>query len=93
MNAGTTTIADETEILLRALSDQLGIPPAQALQEAVQAYAMQMRIEQDENLLPAEWKAAVDGIAGLWKDRDDLPDFTAIRKSLDRNVWGDRENS
>lgn len=21
---------------------------------------------------------------GLWKDRDDLPDFTAIRKELDR---------
>lgn len=24
---------------------------------------------------------------GMWKDRDDLPDFEEIRRSWDRDVW------
>jgi hypothetical protein len=28
--------------------------------------------------------AVLDRTAGLWKDRDDLPDFDALRKSWDR---------
>ena len=28
--------------------------------------------------------AVLDRVAELWKDRDDLPDFTALRKEWDR---------
>ncbi|MGE5340853.1 MAG: CopG family transcriptional regulator [Candidatus Omnitrophota bacterium] len=28
----------------------------------------------------------LDRVAGIWKDRKDLPDFSALRKSLDRSV-------
>ncbi|MGE5340915.1 MAG: CopG family transcriptional regulator [Candidatus Omnitrophota bacterium] len=27
-----------------------------------------------------------DRVAGIWKDREDLPDFSALRKSLDRRT-------
>ena len=30
--------------------------------------------------------AVLDRIAGLWKDRDDLPDFAALRKEWDRRI-------
>jgi metal-responsive CopG/Arc/MetJ family transcriptional regulator len=29
-------------------------------------------------------KAALARVAGMWKDRDDLPDFEAMRKESDR---------
>lgn len=92
MKTTQTQIADETERLLKALSEELGVTPAEALRDAVQAYAMQMHVDEDDELPQAEWQAAVEGIAGLWKDRDDLPDFDELRRSWDRNVWGDREN-
>jgi hypothetical protein len=28
--------------------------------------------------------AVLDNVAGIWKDRDDLPDFVAVRKQWDR---------
>ncbi len=33
-----------------------------------------------------DWKAALMQAAGMWKDRDDLPDFDAMRRSMARNV-------
>jgi metal-responsive CopG/Arc/MetJ family transcriptional regulator len=27
----------------------------------------------------------LDRVAGIWKDRDDLPDFSEIRQSMDRS--------
>jgi hypothetical protein len=29
--------------------------------------------------------AVIDEIAGIWRDRDDLPDFSATRRSWDRD--------
>jgi hypothetical protein len=92
MSVPHTDIPAETEALLKAISAQLGVTPQQALKDAVQAYATQMHVEEDDALPEAEWRAAVNAVAGMWKDRDDLPDFDELRKSWDRNVWGDREN-
>ena len=30
-------------------------------------------------------KSAIDNAAGLWKDRDELPDFSGMRESWDRS--------
>ena len=35
----------------------------------------------------ADWKTEIMQAAGLWKDRDDLPNFDEIRQSMDRDVW------
>jgi predicted transcriptional regulator len=32
-----------------------------------------------------QYKAALDAAAGLWKDRNDLPDFRALRAGWDRS--------
>jgi predicted DNA-binding protein len=31
------------------------------------------------------WREAMHAAKGLWKDRDDLPDFEALRKEWDRS--------
>jgi hypothetical protein len=33
------------------------------------------------------WQEALLQVEGMWKDRDDLPDFVELRKSMDRNPW------
>jgi len=33
----------------------------------------------------ARYRAVLDSAAGIWKDRDDLPDFRAFRQSWDRD--------
>ena len=34
-----------------------------------------------------EWKQRVRKAKGIWKYRTDLPDFEAIRSSMDRNLF------
>ena len=49
-------------------------------------------IERFDNLNDADeaarfntWRAAMHTAQGIWADRDDLPDFAAIRSSMDRD--------
>jgi hypothetical protein len=39
-----------------------------------------------EQSLPARRDAVLKSAAGLWKDRNDLPDFDAIRSEWDRSA-------
>jgi hypothetical protein len=39
-----------------------------------------------EQSLPARRDAVLKAAAGLWKDRNDLPDFGAIRSEWDRSM-------
>lgn len=32
------------------------------------------------------WREVLLGIQGIWKDRDDLPDFQDLRRSMDRGL-------
>jgi hypothetical protein len=89
MDASHATLSLKSAKLLGTISEALHRPPEQVLDEALAAYAQQMNLD-DDAALPPDWKEAVAGIAGLWKDRDDLPDFDDLRRSWDRNVWGDR---
>lgn len=34
-----------------------------------------------------DWREALENVKGMWKDRDDLPDFDELRRSWDRNIW------
>jgi len=63
---------------LETLAIQRGKKKSQLIREAI------------DNLLEKynsyKRQKVLDRAAGIWKDRDDLPDFTALRKSLDRSV-------
>ena len=68
--------------LLRSLSEQMGKPADEVVQEGLDLMAESLRLE--------ERRRVIDRAAGLWKDRDDLPDWEELRSSMDRvdRLWG-----
>lgn len=76
--------------LVEDLAKANGSTPDRVVREAIVKFAAQCDIPVNEARRRAEWRRALDGIEGMWAERDDLPDFDAIRRSLDRDVWGER---
>lgn len=69
-------ISEETGQILIRLASKTGKPVENVLDEAVNEYALHhSNLSHDERLLAGK---------GLWKDREDLPDFDELRKSFDR---------
>lgn len=69
------------------LARQTGKTPEQLVNQAFERFAAEAEVDEQRKF--EEWRAALDGFEGMWEYRDDLPDFDAIRRSWDRNVWGD----
>ncbi len=65
-----------------ALSRRIGKSTEDLVNEAVDRYLEEIDAESPG----VDWKAALMQAAGMWKDRDDLPDFEAMRRSMDRDV-------
>ena len=66
-----------------AVARRVGKSTDDLVNEAVERYLTEL----DESSPVVDWKAALMQAAGMWKDRDDLPDFDEIRRSMDRDVW------
>ena len=62
---------------LQALAQSTGKTESELLHEAVESYLNQA--EGNHRL------ALLRQAKGIWKDRDDLPDFRALRAELDRD--------
>ncbi len=61
---------------LAALSEVTGKKQSELIRQAVDCLIEQSAARRRE--------AVLQRAAGMWKDRDDLPDFTAIRADWDR---------
>jgi hypothetical protein len=68
--------------LLRSLAEATGKPADDVLQEGLDLVAEKVRLEERRRVFAR--------VAGLWKDRDDLPDWEELRRSSDRidRLWG-----
>jgi hypothetical protein len=66
---------------LEVCATQTGKSHDQLLNDAVE----QLEVARSES--EVDWKAAILQADGLWKDRHDLPDFEALRRSADRDLW------
>ena len=75
MTTPLTLTESETEAI-RALSQIQGKTPEAVLHEAIEQFIEQHKIEKR--------LASLEQAHGLWRDRDDLPDFVELRKELDR---------
>ncbi len=62
---------------LLALAETSGKKQSELIREALDRFLAQF----EETRI----QTAVENAAGMWKDRDDLPDFEATRRSLDRS--------
>ena len=61
---------------LKALAYRTGQKRSELIREAVDEFLVKRSQTHRKRLL--------DDVAGIWKDRDDLPDFNELRKSWDR---------
>jgi len=70
-------LTDRQRAALAALSNAVGKKQSELIREAIDLYlAREIRVRRADVLR---------GAAGMWKDRDDLPDFGKIRSEWDRD--------
>ncbi len=74
--------------LLRSLAEQTGKPADEVVQEGLDLLAS--RLQSSSSGPQLDWRACLKSAAGMWKDRDDLPDWEELRRSMDRvdRLWG-----
>lgn len=78
-------LTDRQQEALKTLARNRKSTPEQLVKEAVDRVAAEAEVDEHQKFLL--WREALLGVEGMWKDRDDLPDFAEIRKSWDRDVW------
>ena len=61
----------------RALAAESGKKQSELIREAIDSLIGKLGAKQR--------KAVISRVAGMWKDRKDLPDFRSIRSEWDRN--------
>ena len=77
------TLPDKLDLLLASLATREGKKKEEVILDAVKAYVHEPLAKED--ILEKRRRAI-----GMWKDRTDLPDFDALRRSMDRKLnWGD----
>ena len=69
-------LTEEERVALQKLAKESGRGQSELIREAVDTYVAQQS--------PARKAAALDDAAGMWRDRDDLPDFAKLRDEWDR---------
>ncbi len=71
-------LTEEEREALRRLAEAHGTSQSALIREAVDRLIEEQHAEQEQE------KKWLDEAAGLWADRDDLPDFRAMRREWDR---------
>ena len=83
MTQTQVTLSDNLDSILTSLALEKGKKKEDIILEALEAYI-------DKPQTPEELLALRRKGRGMWKDRTDLPDFEALRRSMDRKLnWGD----
>ena len=83
MTQTQVTLPEKLDSLLASLAFEKGKKKEDIIVEAIEAFI-------NKTLTPEQTLAKRRMALGIWKDRKDLPDFGALRRSMDRNLnWGD----
>lgn len=69
-------LTEKEQAALRSLARQTGKKQSELIREAIDDF-----IDRSQ---PRDRKAIMEQAWGIWKDRDDLPDFQALRREFDR---------
>ncbi len=87
MTTAQINLTDSQTELLRELSRRTGKTEDDLLQEAVEKLIGEESAKEVEK---QKWLKSLKQAKGIWKDREDLPDFTQIRKEFDRfSQWNE----
>lgn len=79
-------LTPENSLRLEMFVRQTGKSQDELLNRAVE------QLDVAESGVSDDWKEAWRKAAGMWRDRDDLPDFQEIRKSWDRRFAEDERS-
>jgi len=71
-------LTEEEKFALGAISRQEGKRQSELIREAVDELIARYSESRRREIL--------EKAAGIWKDRDDLPDFAGLRKEWDRSI-------
>jgi hypothetical protein len=71
-------LTEEEKTALNTISLQVGKKQSELIREAVDELISRYSDSRRQEIL--------DKTAGIWKNRDDLPDFTGLRKEWDRSI-------
>ena len=85
MNTIKVNLNEQNSERLAELARQTRKSPDELVNEAFARFVEEADGDEREKFL--KWREALLKIEGMWKDRDDLPDFEQLRKSWDRDVW------
>jgi hypothetical protein len=69
-------LTDKQLAALRSLSRNTGLTQSELIRQAVDRFVDKHR--------PGDRKVLMRAAKGLWRERTDLPDFTALRREWDR---------
>jgi Arc/MetJ-type ribon-helix-helix transcriptional regulator len=72
----TISLSEQTHQTIQRLVDVTGIPAEEVVREAVEEFEAKFNLETR--------RQALQHARGIWKDRDDLPDFLRLREEWDR---------
>ena len=67
------------------MSARTGMPPDKLVNHAIELLDQQS--SGDEAVRFDEWREAMLQVQGIWANRNDLPNFSDIRASMDRDLW------
>ena len=70
-------LTEEERDALQALAAESGKKQSELIREAIDSLIGKLGTKQR--------KAVIGRVAGMWKDRKDLPDFRSLRSDWDRN--------
>ena len=71
-------LTEEEKSALNTISLQVGKKQSELIREAVDELISRYSDSRRQEIL--------DNTAGIWKDRDDLPDFVKLRREWDRST-------
>lgn len=69
-------LTEEERAALRRIAQQTGRKQSELIRRAIDDFI--------DRFQPRDRRAMLEQARGMWKDRDDLPDFRALRRELDR---------
>lgn len=81
----SVNLTEDTERQLDELSRRTGESRDELIKSAIAHLAVELADEENDDF--QHWRQAMRRVEGMWADRDDLPDFEEIRRSMDRDVW------
>jgi len=81
MTVAQITLSDSRTALLHRLAEKTGRREDELLNEVVDKAFDQLELSYEKG----DWRDSLRKLKGIWKDRDDLPDFEGMRREFDRS--------